>query len=101
MGWWPPTWANPTRAWPPTPTCSTAPKRSSMPSTSRSSAADCLIRARADPLTSLALDEALRRGEAYANAGADILFIEAPESKEQMRKIGAAFDVPVLSQQGA
>jgi 2,3-dimethylmalate lyase len=41
----------------------------------------------------------LRRGEAYANAGADILFIEAPESKEQMREIGAAFDVPVLSNQ--
>ena len=28
-----------------------------------------------------------------------MLFIEAPESKEQMRKIGAAFDVPVLSNQ--
>ena len=55
--------------------------------------------ARTDALTSLGLDEALRRGEAYAKAGADILFIEAPESKEQMRKIGAAFDVPVLSNQ--
>ena len=57
------------------------------------SSADFLILARTDALTSLGLDEALRRGEAYANAGADILFIEAPESKEQMRKIGAAFDV--------
>jgi 2,3-dimethylmalate lyase len=63
------------------------------------SSADFLILARTDALTSLGLDEALRRGEAYANAGADILFIEAPESKEQMRKIGAAFDVPVLSNQ--
>ena len=63
------------------------------------SSADFLILARTDALTSLGLDEALRRGEAYAKAGADILFIEAPESKEQMREIGAAFDVPVLSNQ--
>lgn len=63
------------------------------------SAADFLILARTDALTSLGLDEALRRAEAYAKAGADILFIEAPESKEQMRKIGAAFNVPVLSNQ--
>ncbi|MGO9032901.1 isocitrate lyase/PEP mutase family protein [Mycobacterium sp.] len=63
------------------------------------SSADFLILARTDALTSHGLDEALRRGEAYAEAGADMLFIEAPESKEQMRKIGAAFDVPVLSNQ--
>jgi 2-methylisocitrate lyase-like PEP mutase family enzyme len=63
------------------------------------SSADFLILARTDALTSLGLDEALRRADAYANAGADILFIEAPESREQMGKIGAAFDVPVLSNQ--
>jgi 2,3-dimethylmalate lyase len=63
------------------------------------SSADFLILARTDALTSHGLDEALRRGEAYAEAGADMLFIEAPESKEQMCKIGAAFDVPVLSNQ--
>jgi 2-methylisocitrate lyase-like PEP mutase family enzyme len=63
------------------------------------SSEDFLILARTDALASLGLDEALRRGDAYAKAGADILFIEAPESEEQMRKIGAAFDVPVLSNQ--
>jgi 2,3-dimethylmalate lyase len=63
------------------------------------SSADFLILVRTDALTSLGIDEALRRGEAYAEAGADILFIESPESKEQMRKIGAAFDVPVASNQ--
>ena len=52
------------------------------------SSEDFLILARTDALASLGLDEALRRGEAYAKAGADILFIEAPESEEQMRKIG-------------
>ncbi len=49
---------------------------------------DFLIIARTDARTSLGLDEALRRGEAYARAGADILFIESPESEDEMRTIG-------------
>jgi 2-methylisocitrate lyase-like PEP mutase family enzyme len=59
--------------------------------------ADFLIVARTDARTSLGLDEALRRGEAYAKAGADILFIESPESEEEMARIGAAFDVPLIA----
>src|SRR5271166_4639632 len=47
------------------------------------SSADFLILARTDALTSLGLDEALRRGEAYANAGADILFIRRPNPKSR------------------
>jgi 2,3-dimethylmalate lyase len=58
---------------------------------------DFLIVARTDARTSLGLDEALRRGEAYQQAGADILFIESPESEAEMARIGAAFDVPVLA----
>ncbi|MCW2238817.1 isocitrate lyase/PEP mutase family protein [Azospirillum canadense] len=58
--------------------------------------ADLLVIARTDARSSLGLDEALRRGEAYARAGADILFIESPETEEEMARIGAAFDVPVL-----
>jgi 2-methylisocitrate lyase-like PEP mutase family enzyme len=49
------------------------------------------IIARTDARTTLGLDEALRRGEAYAKAGADILFIESPESVDEMRRIGQAF----------
>lgn len=60
------------------------------------SSADLLIVARTDARTSLGLDEALRRGEAYARAGADVLFIESPETEEEMARIGSAFDVPVL-----
>jgi 2-methylisocitrate lyase-like PEP mutase family enzyme len=56
-----------------------------------------LIIARTDARTSMGIDEALRRGEAYARAGADILFIESPESIEEMQKIGKAFDLPVLA----
>ncbi|HMS06511.1 MAG TPA: isocitrate lyase/PEP mutase family protein [Burkholderiaceae bacterium] len=58
---------------------------------------DLLIIARTDARTSLGLDEALRRGEAYAKAGADILFIESPESEEEMRRIGQAFHQPLLA----
>jgi 2-methylisocitrate lyase-like PEP mutase family enzyme len=49
------------------------------------------IIARTDARTTLGLDEALRRGEAYARAGADILFIESPETQEEMRHIGESF----------
>ena len=50
--------------------------------------ADTLIIARTDSRTTLGLDEALRRGEAYAQAGADILFIESPESIDELETVG-------------
>jgi 2-methylisocitrate lyase-like PEP mutase family enzyme len=59
--------------------------------------ADFLVIARTDARTSLGLDEALRRGEAYARAGADLLFIESPESVEEMRAIGERFDLPLVA----
>jgi 2,3-dimethylmalate lyase len=55
------------------------------------------IIARTDARTTLGLDEALRRAEAYLEAGADILFIESPESVEEMTRIGRAFDVPLIA----
>ncbi len=58
---------------------------------------DFLVIARTDARTSLGLDEALRRGEAYVEAGADMLFIESPESVEEMREIGKRFDVPLVA----
>ena len=56
-----------------------------------------LIIARTDTRASLGVDEAMRRLEAYAEAGADILFFEAPQSEEEMRKACAAFDTPMLA----
>jgi 2-methylisocitrate lyase-like PEP mutase family enzyme len=35
--------------------------------------------------------------EQYAKAGADLLFIESPESEEEMRTIGRAFDLPLVA----
>ena len=58
---------------------------------------DFLVIARTDARTPLGLDEALRRAEAFAKAGADILFIEAPETVEEMQRIGRTFDLPLIA----
>lgn len=57
-----------------------------------------VIIARTDVRASLGLDEAIARGRAYLAAGADILFIEAPQSIEELKAIAAAFpDVPLVA----
>ncbi len=56
-----------------------------------------LIIARTDARTTLGLDEALRRADAYLEAGADVLFVESPESEEEMAAICARFDVPLVA----
>ena len=56
-----------------------------------------LIIARTDARTTLGLDEALRRAEKYARAGADLLFVESPESVEEMHTIGKTFDLPLVA----
>lgn len=52
--------------------------------------ADTLIVARTDARTHLGLDEAIRRGAAYAEAGADLIFVESPESHDEIRQIAKA-----------
>jgi 2-methylisocitrate lyase-like PEP mutase family enzyme len=56
-----------------------------------------LIIARTDARTSHGLDEALRRAQAYALAGADILFVESPESEDEMRQIGQSLKTPLVA----
>jgi len=56
-----------------------------------------LIIARTDARTTHGLDEALRRAEMYAKAGADLLFVESPESVEEMERIGRSFDLPLVA----
>jgi len=58
---------------------------------------DFLIIARTDARSSLGLDEALRRAQLYAKAGADLLFIESPENEDEMRRIGGSFQVPLVA----
>src|SRR5262247_1603352 len=57
---------------------------------------DLLIIARTDAISAEGFDEALRRGEAAANAGADVLFIEAPRDEAQVEHVARAFDMPLL-----
>ena len=58
---------------------------------------DTLIIARTDARTSLGLDEAIRRGKAYAKAGADIVFVEAPESEEEFARVGGEIEAWLLA----
>jgi 2-methylisocitrate lyase-like PEP mutase family enzyme len=52
---------------------------------------DFLIVARTDARYAEGLDAALRRAESFLKAGADILFVESPESVEELRRIGETF----------
>ena len=58
---------------------------------------DFLVIARTDSRGSLGLDEAIRRGRAFSKAGADVVFIEAPESREEFERIGREVDAPLLA----
>jgi len=57
---------------------------------------DLLIISRTDALAPLGFDEALRRAKLYEQAGADIIFVEAPQSLEQIHRIPSEFDAPCL-----
>jgi 2,3-dimethylmalate lyase len=56
-----------------------------------------LIIARTDALAVEGLEGALSRARMYAEAGADALFVEAPESEAEIEAVARAFpDVPLL-----
>ncbi|MFI4971861.1 MAG: isocitrate lyase/PEP mutase family protein [Candidatus Dormiibacterota bacterium] len=58
---------------------------------------DLVIIARTDARAVEGLDAAIERAAAYREAGADVLFIEAPQSVDEVRAIAAAFPtVPLL-----
>jgi len=58
---------------------------------------DFVIIARTDARTIHGIDEAIHRAKAYEEAGADIIFVESPESVEEMKIITSGFNVPVLA----
>src|SRR3546814_6872837 len=49
---------------------------------------DTLIVARTDARTGMGLDEAIARGQAFARAGADIVFVESQESRSEESRVG-------------
>ena len=55
----------------------------------RSSSDGILIIARTDARAPLGFDEAIDRARRYGEAGADILFVEAPRSHEELARVGA------------
>jgi 2-methylisocitrate lyase-like PEP mutase family enzyme len=57
---------------------------------------DLLVIARTDARAVEGLDAAIERANAYARAGADVLFVEAPESEEELRAIAARVHAPLL-----
>ncbi len=60
---------------------------------------DLMIIARTDARTMYGIDEALERGHAYAAAGADIVFVESPESIEEMQRVTRELCLPTLVNQ--
>ncbi len=61
------------------------------------SSVDFLVIARSDARQSEGYDGVMRRLEAYAEAGADVLFPEALTSQEEMARVTGAFDRPMLA----
>jgi 2-methylisocitrate lyase-like PEP mutase family enzyme len=58
---------------------------------------DTLSIARTDARTTHGLADAIRRGRAYAQAGADIIFVESPESEAELREVAASLPTPTLA----
>lgn len=59
--------------------------------------ADFLVIARTDAQKAVGRDEAMRRLEAYQEAGADILFYEAPADVDEMADAARRFDTPLMA----
>jgi 2-methylisocitrate lyase-like PEP mutase family enzyme len=60
---------------------------------------DTLIVARTDAIAIDGIDAAIERGHAYIDAGADVLFVEAPQDQEQLARVGSELGsrIPLLS----
>jgi 2-methylisocitrate lyase-like PEP mutase family enzyme len=57
---------------------------------------DTVIIARTDARAPLGIEEAVSRGRAYAETGADVIFVEAPESVVEVERIAREIDAPLL-----
>ena len=57
---------------------------------------DLVIIARTDARAVLGLDEAISRAKDYVKAGADMIFIEAPRSRDELRKIASSIEAPQM-----
>lgn len=58
---------------------------------------DFIIVARTDARAPIGLEEAIERGKAYRKAGADVIFVEAPRSIEELKKVANEIDAPLVA----
>lgn len=58
---------------------------------------DFIIVARTDARAPIGLDEAIERGKAYKNAGADVIFVEAPRTVGELKKVADEIDAPLVA----
>lgn len=58
---------------------------------------DLIIIARTDARAVNGFDDAMDRALSYRDAGADIIFFEAPQSVEEMKKVAASIKAPLLA----
>jgi len=61
---------------------------------------DFIIQARTDALATHGIDEAIERANIYREAGADLLFVEAPTTKEEIIRINKEVNAPTVAIQG-
>ncbi|MFI5416649.1 MAG: oxaloacetate decarboxylase [Nitrososphaerales archaeon] len=58
---------------------------------------DFIIVARTDARATKGLDDAIERGKYYRKIGADVIFVEAPKSIDEMKKIGKSINAPLVA----
>jgi methylisocitrate lyase len=58
---------------------------------------DFIIVARTDARAPLGIDEAIKRGKEYRKMGADVIFVEAPKTVEELKKIADEIDAPLVA----
>jgi carboxyvinyl-carboxyphosphonate phosphorylmutase len=58
---------------------------------------DFIIVARTDARAPIDLDEAIERGKAYRKAGADVIFVEAPRTVEELKKVADEIGAPLVA----
>ena len=61
------------------------------------SSKDFIIVARTDAIATEGLDKAIERGLYYRDIGADVIFIEAPKTIQEMQKIGSSINAPLVA----
>ncbi len=58
---------------------------------------DFVIIARTDARAVTSLDDAIERGNLYAEAGADVIFVEAPQTEDEIHRVAREVKAPLLA----